>query len=108
MCDWTKLCPESPFKGCIPVDPDRLVKDYFQNARLRGIDLFPHPSWNWGRYNPLSGWNLTGFLDGVPAEVLPKVQGASSAYLKSKMTSGYFGAYIRVLNKMLQQSPEDQ
>jgi hypothetical protein len=107
MCDPLNVCLQQPTKGCVPADVDRLVKDYFHHARLRGIDLFPHPSWKWGRYNPLGGWNLTSFLDGVPVEVFPKVKGASSAYLESKMTSGYFGAYMRVLNKMLQQSPED-
>jgi hypothetical protein len=108
LCDPANVCPEIPSKGCIPVDVDRLVKDYFQNARMRGIDLFPHPSWNWGRHNPLSGWNLTSFLDGVPAEVFPKVQGAGSAYLESKRFSGYFGGYLRVFKKFQREGPNSQ
>lgn len=78
LCDPDYICPEGIASGCIPADPGRLLKDYFHNARLRGIDIAPHSSWNWGKYNGLGGWTQTGFL-GVPSGM---VEGAKSSFRK--------------------------
>jgi hypothetical protein len=99
LCDPRKVCGvKNAPTACIPIDRDRLVKDYFHNARLRGIDLFPHPSWKWGRYNGTSGWTLTSFLDDVPAKgferIHKKARANTSAYVGEKMASGYFGAVL--------------
>ncbi len=75
MCNPEKICSKNLTTGCIPVDPDRVLKDYFHNARLRGIDISPHSSWNWGNYNGLGGWTQTGFL-GVPAGVAVEAKGS--------------------------------
>jgi len=55
-CDPTRICPQGQVTGCIPVDADRLFKDYFHLKRLEGWNLDPNPRWDWGSYNGLGGW----------------------------------------------------
>ena len=55
-CDPRKLCQIGQTKDCIPLDPDRLLKDYFHMMRLAGYNLDPNPRWAWGAYNALGGW----------------------------------------------------
>ena len=55
-CDPTNICPEEPIAGCVKVDPDRLLKDYYHDKRLAGYNLDPNPRWGWDEYNALSGW----------------------------------------------------
>lgn len=74
MCDPDKICPKGVTTGCIPPDPDRLLKIYFHDARMRGVDFFPHSSWDWGPYNGLGGWTQTSFLK-VPPEVAESATG---------------------------------
>jgi len=62
---------------CIPVDPDRLLKEYFHARRLEGWDLTPNSAWDWGAYNPLGGWTLDRFLAHPGAQ--PFVQASQSA-----------------------------
>ncbi len=84
MCDPDKVCPRGVTTGCIPPDPDRLLKDYFHNARHRGIDFFPHSSWGWGSYNGLGGWTQTSFL-----KVPPVVAETASGGLRSFLSKGW-------------------
>jgi len=69
-CATTKKCPigvpvclSPPKRPCLPVDQNRLLKDYFHNRRLDGYNLFPNKVWEWGHYNPMGGWTVNGFLD---------------------------------------------
>ena len=78
MCKPERICPKGVTVGCIPVDPDRILKDYFHNARLRGIDINPHSSWKWGNYNAAGGWTQTSFL-GMPSDA---VESLSKSNLK--------------------------
>lgn len=55
-CNPADICPVDPVAGCIRVDPDRLLKDYYHDRRLHGYNLDPNPRWDWGDYNALSGW----------------------------------------------------
>jgi hypothetical protein len=55
-CDPSKICAMGQKTGCIPVDGDRLFKDYFHLKRIEGWNLDPNPRWGWGDYNPLGGW----------------------------------------------------
>jgi len=55
-CDPAKLCQTEQTQNCIPLDPDRLLKDYFHMMRLAGYNLDPNPRWGWGAYNALGGW----------------------------------------------------
>jgi hypothetical protein len=93
MCSAAKVCTEGKITNCIPVDPDRLLKDYFHNARLRNIDISPHSSWGWGNYNGLSGWTQTSFLK-VPSEVAESATGKLAAELmeqwKQALTSSIY------------------
>ncbi|MCB1759893.1 MAG: hypothetical protein KDI68_08975 [Gammaproteobacteria bacterium] len=61
-CGGLKVCGDSPRPPCIPLDPDRLLKDYFHERRLAGYNLTPNSRWHWGDYNPLGGWTVQGFL----------------------------------------------
>jgi len=56
ICNLADLCSRAQRPGCVPVDPDRLLKDYFHSQRLAGYNLDPNPVWGWGNYNGLSGW----------------------------------------------------
>lgn len=56
-CDPSKICRQLQTTNCIPVDGDRLFKDYFHLKRVEGWNLDPNPRWDWGSYNPLGGWN---------------------------------------------------
>lgn len=109
MCDPSMVCPPGVrMAQCIPVDPDRLLKDYFHNARLRDIDISPHSSWGWGPWNGLSGWNLTTFLDDVPPKLFVEA-GSSTSYLAQKSLSGYFGNFLSLLVRAeAMQSTDDQ
>lgn len=55
-CDPSKICRKLQKSNCIPVDGDRLFKDYFHLKRIEGWNLDPNPRWDWGDYNPLGGW----------------------------------------------------
>lgn len=55
-CNPSNVCGKNPIGGCIMVDPDRLLKDYFHDSRLAGYTTDPNPKWGWGDYNGLSGW----------------------------------------------------
>lgn len=60
----TKFCAaEFPKPPCIPIDPDRLLKDYMHLRRMQGYQLFPNKNWGWGDYNPLGGWNMVNFME---------------------------------------------
>ncbi|HBY62728.1 MAG TPA: hypothetical protein DEH78_23135 [Solibacterales bacterium] len=68
-CDTTGQCRGVPLCAsanaappCIPIDPDRLLKDYFHAKRLEGYNLFPNSAWDWGPYNVLGGWTLNKYL----------------------------------------------
>lgn len=70
-CEKSKQCGSLPICGadspqapCIHIDPDRLLKDYFHEARLRGYDnLRPNSIWGWGEFNGLSGWTPMVVMD---------------------------------------------
>jgi len=55
-CDPRKICRAGEKSGCIPVDGDRLAKDFFHTMRLAGYAMDPNPRWGWGAYNGLGGW----------------------------------------------------
>ncbi len=55
-CDPLNICGKNRVDGCIKVDPDRLLKDYYHDSRLGGYTTDPNPKWGWGDYNGLSGW----------------------------------------------------
>lgn len=55
-CDPLSICSKNPIDGCVKIDPDRLLKDYFHDSRLAGYTTDPNPKWGWGDYNGLSGW----------------------------------------------------
>lgn len=56
-CNPSKICGKRPISGCVKVDKDRMLKDYYHAKRLDGFNLDPNPNWAWGGdYNPLSGW----------------------------------------------------
>ncbi len=62
LCGGLQVCGETPVPPCIPVDPDRILKDYFHAKRLDGYNLSPNAAWGWGDYNGLGGWTVDGFL----------------------------------------------
>ena len=48
------------------VDPDRLLKDYFNEVRRRGYTTVrPNAGWDWGEYNGLTGWSPKVLMDTV-------------------------------------------
>lgn len=55
-CDPLNICGTALVEGCVKVDPDRLLKDYYHDSRLAGYTVDPNPKWCWGEYNGLSGW----------------------------------------------------
>ena len=64
MCGGLPICDSTPTPPCIHIDPDRLLKDYFHNARLRGFNnLRPNSRWDWGNVNGVSGWSPKVVLD---------------------------------------------
>lgn len=65
MCGGMPVCsPTSPRPPCMAIDTDRLLKDYFNDARLRGYTtLRPNSAWDWGEYNGISGWTPKILLD---------------------------------------------
>jgi hypothetical protein len=65
QCGNLPLCTgNSPKPPCMMVDPDRLLKDYFNDARLRGYTtLRPNAGWSWGEYNGVAGWSPKVLLD---------------------------------------------
>ncbi|MEE8574703.1 MAG: anthrax toxin-like adenylyl cyclase domain-containing protein, partial [Thermodesulfobacteriota bacterium] len=67
MCNPASICPPGKILGCVLPDKDRLIKDYYHNAKMRGINLTPNEAWGWGRYNKLGGWTMTGYQGGLPA-----------------------------------------
>ncbi len=62
-CGGLPICGPDPKPPCVPIDPDRLLKDYFHAARLEGYNLDPNPVWNWGSYNVMGGWTMRGYLE---------------------------------------------
>jgi len=42
--------------GDLPVDPDRLLKDFFHERRMAGFNLDANQRWGWGPFNGISGW----------------------------------------------------
>lgn len=62
LCGGLRVCGEPIAPPCIPVDPDRILKDYFHAKRLDGYNLSPNAAWGWGDYNGLGGWTVDGFL----------------------------------------------
>jgi len=69
QCGTLPVCvPGRETPPCIHIDPDRLLKDYFQEARLRGYtNLRPNTVWGWGEANGLSGWPPPILLDNSAA-----------------------------------------
>lgn len=65
QCGGLPLCvPGAEIPPCLPIDPDRLLKDYFHYARFRGYtNLRPNSVWDWGEANGLSGWTPKVLLD---------------------------------------------
>ncbi len=58
MCGELPICDASPRPPCIHIDPDRLLKDYFHHARIRGYNnLRPNSRWDWGNVNGVAGWS---------------------------------------------------
>ncbi len=91
----TPVCnPKNPFPPCIPVDVNRLYKDYVHNRRLHGYNLFPNKKWGWGDYNLMGGWTLTNFVD-IPVSVkaaylsLNALDSAVKNKIESAKKSGY-------------------
>lgn len=37
-------------------NPDKYLKEYFHEARQQGYHLDPNPVWDWGKYDPKTGW----------------------------------------------------
>ena len=70
QCGDLPLCTDkSPKPPCMMVDPDRLLKDYFNDARLRGFTtLQPNAGWGWGEYNGVAGWSPLVALEGSGIE----------------------------------------
>lgn len=69
LCNGLPVCGQVPKQPCMPVDPDRLLKDFFHAKRLEGYNLDPNPVWNWGNYRVTSGWTVGEFLEeGIPAQ----------------------------------------
>lgn len=70
MCGGIPICRENdPDVPCLPIDPDRLLKDYMHDARLRGYtDLKPNSVWDWGEVNGLSGWTPKVLLEHDPSK----------------------------------------
>lgn len=64
LCGGLEICLGDPPRNapCIPVDPNRLLKDFFHSARLRGWNLTPNSRWGWGDYNVIGGWTVQRFL----------------------------------------------
>lgn len=65
QCGSLPLCTENnPRPPCMMIDPDRLLKDYMNDARLRGYTtLRPNAGWEWGEYNGIAGWSPKVLLD---------------------------------------------
>ncbi|NNJ91258.1 MAG: hypothetical protein HKP55_06260 [Gammaproteobacteria bacterium] len=66
QCGGLPLCVENnPTMPCLVIDPDRLLKDFFNDARLRGYTtLKPNSGWQWGEYNGIAGWSPLVALEG--------------------------------------------
>ncbi len=56
MAAWCGRNPNRCRNGTAAPDPARLLKDYFHLKKLDGFNLDPNPNWNWGSFNPLSGF----------------------------------------------------
>jgi len=70
QCGDVKICnKDKPRVPCMQIDPDRLVKDYFHDARMRdNTTLSPNSAWAWGEYNGLAGWSPKVVLDAKTVE----------------------------------------
>ncbi len=86
-CDPLNICGSSLVEGCVKVDPDRLLKDYYHDCRLSGYTMDPNPKWGWGEYNGLSGWTHPEVYQG----------GYSWPVVHTARRSS--GAAVRVLNR---------
>jgi hypothetical protein len=77
QCGGLSLCTgDRPRPPCMMIDPDRLVKDYMNDARLRGYTtLRPNAAWDWGEYNGLAGWSPKVVLDSTGAKPADWVYG---------------------------------
>ncbi len=64
LCGGLDVCGKPAVAPCMPVDPDRLLKDFFHSKRLEGYNLNPNSAWGWGDYNTLGGWTVDGFVRG--------------------------------------------
>lgn len=64
MCNPSSICVSGQLDNCIPPDPNRLLKDYYHDRRLRGYDVGPNEVWNtWGHYNGVTGWNFVSYAE---------------------------------------------
>lgn len=64
LCGGLDICSKPAVAPCMPLDPDRLLKDYFHSKRLDDYNLNPNSAWGWGDYNLLGGWTADGFVRG--------------------------------------------
>lgn len=80
-CGAIPVCRKTsvPDLPCLPVDPDRLLKDFMQQARLDGYtNLRPNATWDWGEANGLSGWAPRVMLEYDPNDASKIVLGQYS------------------------------
>jgi hypothetical protein len=70
------FCKKAGQKGCIPPDPNRLLKDYIHKMRLHEYTLGPNSVWPWGHYNPVEGWSFLEYLANLK-EPIEAVDGAA-------------------------------
>jgi len=56
-CDPGRVCPTTERGArCIPIDRERLAKDYYHLLYTMGVNLDPNPNWKWGPRNAMGGW----------------------------------------------------
>ncbi len=101
-CDPTKICSGGKLLDCVLPDNDRLLKDYYQNLRMRGIDVQPHSAWGWGNYSALGGWGMTDYLDGAPATIIIPEGGAVYTKILEKVNKSLVGkAYYSFFGRQM-------
>jgi hypothetical protein len=84
-CNPALICGPGLTAGCIPPDPNRLLRDYYHDRRLAGYDIGPNSVWGWGHYNGLSGWTFGSYLGSLGGRgTTPLVPKAASMAVESR------------------------